>query len=101
MRCNAPKADDRERGPYTREQSPHPLPFQAPEPHKVQHQFASGQSAGTPAFQAVITSWNNEREATLRRAALESYAKAVEAFVSQLSGRAKETCTGDPGGLAY
>ncbi|RAL60039.1 hypothetical protein DID88_000665 [Monilinia fructigena] len=38
--------------------------------------------AGTPAFQAVITKLEQiEREATLRRAALESYAKAVEAFV--------------------
>ncbi|RAL68039.1 hypothetical protein DID88_008762 [Monilinia fructigena] len=38
--------------------------------------------AGTPAFQAVITKLEQmEREATLRRVALEGYAKAVEAFV--------------------
>ncbi|RAL64643.1 hypothetical protein DID88_001676 [Monilinia fructigena] len=69
---------------YTREQSPpSPLPFQrtgttqgtAPIPPVVN-------PAGTPAFQAVITKLEQiEREATLRRAALESYAKAVEAFV--------------------
>ncbi|RAL58275.1 hypothetical protein DID88_002230 [Monilinia fructigena] len=69
---------------HTRERSPpSPLPFQhigtiqgtVPIPPVVN-------PAGTPAFQAVITKLEQmEREATLRRVALEGYAKAVEAFV--------------------
>ncbi|RAL62880.1 hypothetical protein DID88_004721 [Monilinia fructigena] len=55
--------------------------------------------AGTPAFQAVITKLEQmEREATLRRVALEGYAKAVEAFVRNSPDEQKEVCSGDSGG---
>ncbi|RAL61402.1 hypothetical protein DID88_009535 [Monilinia fructigena] len=73
---------------HTRERSPpSPLPFQhigtiqgtVPIPPVVN-------PAGTPAFQAVITKLEQmEREATLRRVALEGYAKAVEAFEGTLA----------------
>ncbi|RAL59764.1 hypothetical protein DID88_000393 [Monilinia fructigena] len=82
--ANAPKADDRERGRvHAGAISPIPLTLPAHRNHtRYSTNSASGQSAGTPAFQAVITKLEQiEREATLRRAALESYAKAVEAFV--------------------
>ncbi|RAL62896.1 hypothetical protein DID88_004737 [Monilinia fructigena] len=86
---------------HTRERSPpSPLPFQhigtiqgtVPIPPVVI-------PAGTPAFQAVITKLEQmEREATLRRVALEGYAKAVEAFVRNSPDEQKKVCSGDSGG---
>ncbi|RAL58161.1 hypothetical protein DID88_002332 [Monilinia fructigena] len=69
---------------HTRERSPpSPLPFQhigTIQGHSTNPAVVN--PAGTPAFQAVITKLEQmEREATLRRVALEGYAKAVEAFV--------------------
>ncbi|RAL58426.1 hypothetical protein DID88_005131 [Monilinia fructigena] len=82
--ANAPKTDDRERGcAHARAIASIPLALPA-------HRNYTGtvpippvvNPAGTPAFQAVITKLEQmEREATLRRVALEGYAKAVEAFV--------------------
>ncbi|RAL62913.1 hypothetical protein DID88_004754 [Monilinia fructigena] len=69
---------------YTREQPPpSPLPFQRTGTTQGTAPILPVVNpAGTPAFQAVITKLEQiEREATLRRSALESYAKVVEAFV--------------------
>ncbi|RAL60138.1 hypothetical protein DID88_000763 [Monilinia fructigena] len=69
---------------HTREQSPpSPLPFQRTGTTQGTVPIPPvANPAGTPAFQAVITKLEQmEREATLRRATLEGYAKAMEAFV--------------------
>ncbi|RAL60474.1 hypothetical protein DID88_000249 [Monilinia fructigena] len=99
--ANAPKADDRERGRvHAGAISPIPLTLPAHQNHtRYSTNSASGQSrwhTGVPSCDNQAGTNRAQGDATTRRT--RKLREGCRSLRSQLSGRAKETCTGDAGG---